>query len=603
MKLIYKFLSLALVLTIGFSSLGQLSNNLIANDSTVTWVDGSYINQNTGVSTPLNAYSHTDTIDISPDQEYTLRIGGYGVAWYDQVGTFISVSGGSSEPVRMRTIISPSGAEYCIANYLTSYKQEFRIFEGTDFYYKDQIGGLDIPNGDRYWANKKIAWYGTSIPAGFPNQSDQWNYAYPNIVAKNLGADCDNYSVSAGQIRLNNTSGTPVFFPQSFSSSSLTNTNYTTKIVNLIGTELEPDLFVIDYGVNDYANDPTDIDNVAAYDFTSTDTNTFLGSYNSVLRELFTAKPTAKVMLVTHYSDDGEQVAPYNTKDCWKPLNDLIVKIGEYWNVPVLDLRKVSGMRNANGIGNINLYCPDLIHPASDSERLAVNQIARLCESFILNNIPTETTQAIINVPTPPTPPIPSSIIRSTALLMQTGQPLSFITGDAADVVYGRADDFLTLDAPPVHNNGSATINTTNFRFTDEFGGQDFITGIVLDWSSWDGYNVIGFQNNFILTPNYTPLIDALSFSDSFTLGGFSGWHQANFNELFAVSMKKYHPFDYPPFNYSGVNLLWTSNTLSPTVAIALRLDTFDPIPTDLNANGGRPFPCRIFTLIGTTLF
>lgn len=452
------------------------------------------------------------------------------------------------------------------------------------------------------WTNKKISWYGTSIPAGFPEQSNQIEYAYPNIVASILGAQCDNYCVSNGKIRENDANGNnPVFHTQSFTNTQyITNINYQSKVVNLIGTALEPDLFVFDYGVNDYAYDSLDIDNLAGYDFTSLDTNTFLGSYNKTLKELFIAKPTAKAILLTHYSDDGAQVAPYGTKDCWKKLNDLIVKIGEYWNVPVLDLRKVSQIRNANGVDNISVYCPDLIHPASDTNAVAVNEIARICAEFIKDNVPM--VQAAITTPIPnptPTPPT-SSIGRSTAMYMQTGQPSSFVIGDAADVVYGRADDFLTLDSPPLHNDGSPTINTSLFKLTDEFGGQDFISGIVLDWSSWDGFQVVGFQNNFLLNGAagvYSSFESTRLFTSTFTLGGFSGWHQVNLNELMSVCMKKYNCFGYPPFNYSGVNLLWTSNTLSPIIAIALRLDTFSQIHSNEASNAGRPFPCRHFLL------
>ncbi len=580
-----------------------ITNNLTADNSTVTWTDGAYINPNTGQSEPLNGYSHTDSITVEPDQDYTLKIGGYGVAWYDASGTFISVSGNSSAQSTMRTITSPANAATCIAIYLTSKKNEFRMFKGNDFYYKDQVDGLDMYSSDKYWANKKIAWYGTSIPAGFPNQSNQWEYGYPDIASRLLGADIQNYCIAGGTIRQADTNGSPVNPPQSFTNvASVTSTNYLGKMVNLIGTELEPDLFVIDYGVNDYSLDQSDIDNVAGYDFTSEDTNTFLGSYNKTLKELFTAKPTAKVMLVTHFSDD-RHVLGSATKDYWKTLNDLIVKIGEYWNIPVLDLRKISGMRSANGIDNLNIYCPDgsnPIHPATDTEKKAINYIARLAAQFILNNIPTdiEVQQTVVPPPPPPPPnPTPTgSVLRSTATLMKTSAD-TFIQNDDGIDQFGRETDFLTLDDVPVHNDGSATINTTTNRFTDDLGGQDYVSGIRLDWSTWDGTTLLGWQGDFMLSPSYQPLDTVIDFCNNFTLAGFSGWHCPNFTELSSVAMKRYNCFNYPPFDYTGVNLLWTSTTLSNTIANSLRLDTFDFQHRDLNSDAGRPFPCRYFEL------
>jgi hypothetical protein len=58
--------------------------------------------------------------------------------------------------------------------------------------------------------------------------------------------------------------------------------------------------------------------------------------------------------------------------------------------------------------------------------------------------------------------PCPPAVTRSTATLMRTGQTTVYRTGDDADTSSeGRPTDFLTLDAAPLHNDGTATINTT----------------------------------------------------------------------------------------------------------------------------------------------
>lgn len=586
----------------------MITNNFIADNDSVIWIDGAYFNSE--IPTPDQYYSVSDPIAVEPNQEYTLKIGAYGLAWYNQAGVFISISGTTSDSLTMRTVVSPANAVYCVASISISKKEEFVMYKGSDFYLKTQIDGVDIPQDDKYWANKKIAWYGTSIPNGAPQQTNKKVFAYPNLVAKELGCDIQNYCISFGKIRRNNTQGNPVTTTgQSFTNLSALD-NYQTRMLNLIGTDLEPDLFVFDYGVNDYVVDPTDIDNVGAYDFTSEDLNTFLGSYNVVLKNLFNAKPTARAILLTHYSDDDHA----DDKGYWKKLNDLIIAIGNHWGVPVLDLRKLTGVRNANGVNNIPEYCPDGIHPASDPDKKLINIITRLLKQFILDEVahhdikeevvvdttPEDTTDNTDNTDSTDTTDNAGGtpVVRSTAMYMKSGQEQSFVSGDAVDNEHGRDNDFITLDSPPVHNDGTATINTTTSRFTDELGGQDYVTGIVLDWSSWNGSQVAGWQNNFSLTSSYVPFDIAKQFCDSFALGGYSGWHLPSFTELINICSVKYHCLDYTPFNSTAINFLWASNTLSNTKGIRIRQDTFEMHSTvSLIGNSAKPFPCRYFSL------
>lgn len=192
------------------------------------------------------------------------------------------------------------------------------------------------------------------------------------------------------------------------------------------------------------------------------------------------------------------------------------------------------------------------------------------------------------------------SVLRSTAKIMKT-ESSPFITGDDGNTQRGRGVDWLTLEEVPVHNDGSPTLNTTTFRFTDEFGGQGFTSGIILDWASWDGVNINMWQNNFQLSA-YTTLALATTTCTTFTLGGYSNWKMPNFNELTSVSMKRTNSFNYFPFNDTAVNILWTNTTISLTVSTSLRYDTFMFAQSAIAGNSGKPFPIRIGTIIGTTL-
>ena len=408
------------------------------------------------------------------------------------------------------------------------------------------------------WTNKKIAWYGTSIPAGFPNQSNQAQYGYPNLTADILGATCDNYCVAAGQIRANNSAGTDeVFATQSFSNIQyVTNINYQSKIINLIGTSDEPDLFVFDYSVNDYVHDPSDIDNVSGYDFTSLDTNTFLGAYNKVFKELFTVKPTAKAMIITHYSDDGVQLPPYGSKDCWKPLNDLIVKIGEYWNVPVFNLRQVSQMRNSNGVENISLYCPDLIHPASDINAVAVNEIACLCAEFIQNNIPMEQSSTTVTNPTP----TPTPTTGCTGIGEYNEASPYYLMPSGTENVWGHG--FRLCGVTGGYTNGIEYFDVNGVATTKD---DAFPNGLICDlkYVTCNG-DFIMYQDGMTLTDNIT-YSDAESFINSFSLGGFSNWQMISRKEHDQIALYDdvSYIFNYPPFENNGTsNSFWTRNAL-----------------------------------------
>jgi hypothetical protein len=157
------------------------------------------------------------------------------------------------------------------------------------------------------------------------------------------------------------------------------------------------------------------------------------------------------------------------------------------------------------------------------------------------------------NAPTP----------RSTATLMKTGQTISYRTGDDGDYEAGRPTNFLTLDSAPLHDNGSATLNTTTNRFTDILGGQTYATAIVLDWSTWNGTTLLAYSKNYIgLNVAWNTAIDnALTTS----IGSFtSGWRLVNRREMQNISYEdasSNRVLNFAPFNNTFDTNYWTSTT------------------------------------------
>jgi hypothetical protein len=158
---------------------------------------------------------------------------------------------------------------------------------------------------------------------------------------------------------------------------------------------------------------------------------------------------------------------------------------------------------------------------------------------------------------------------RSTATLMRTGQTTVYRTGDDADTSSeGRDTDFFTLDSAPLHNDGSATINTTTARFTDELGGQTYTNDIVLDWSTWNGVTILGYSRVNIATGNTWE--QAIDNSLTYSLGTFTtNWRLSNIKEI--VNILNYENTRTTLLNYAPLNLsssgrvYWSSTTIVGT--------------------------------------
>jgi hypothetical protein len=178
------------------------------------------------------------------------------------------------------------------------------------------------------------------------------------------------------------------------------------------------------------------------------------------------------------------------------------------------------------------------------------------------------------------------------ATLMKTGQTTSYRTGDDGDLESGRATSFTVLAS----NNPFGNTN----RFTDELGGQTYTKNIVIDWSTYNGTNVLGYYrlvNALDVTWN-TAIDSAVALS----ITGFtSGWRLPNKREMENIcNYQLTSLLNYSPFNLN--NTIWISTTYlaSTTVAYALSQSWVNLISK--SGGGGRWIACRTFTVTGTTL-
>ena len=106
-----------------------------------------------------------------------------------------------------------------------------------------------------------------------------------------------------------------------------------------------------------------------------------------------------------------------------------------------------------------------------------------------------------------------TAVSRSTAQLMKTGQTTSYRTGDDGDIEAGRLTSFTTL----AENNPFGNTN----RFTDELGGTTYTKNIVIDWSTYNGTNVLGYYRIATVVADWNAAIDAAAESATLTCEDF----------------------------------------------------------------------------------
>jgi len=190
---------------------------------------------------------------------------------------------------------------------------------------------------------------------------------------------------------------------------------------------------------------------------------------------------------------------------------------------------------------------------------------------------------------------VPAPTSRSTATLMKTGQTTSYRTADDGDLEAGRATSFSVL----AENNPFSNTN----RFTDELGGQTYTNDIVIDWSTYNGTNVLGYRRT--LSGSAVIWNDAIDGAAAVSIGSFTtGWRLPNLNELsnltaFGIA----NPFNYSPINIATGNQLWSSTTIHSFTNQAYYCDTFiGAILNNIKGTTYKYIACRTFTVTGTTL-
>lgn len=186
-------------------------------------------------------------------------------------------------------------------------------------------------------------------------------------------------------------------------------------------------------------------------------------------------------------------------------------------------------------------------------------------------------------------PPCESSI---GVELLKTGQITSYRTGDDGDIEAGRDVSFSVLP-------GNNPFGNTN-RFTDELGTQTYTNNIVIDWSTYDGTQVLGYYR--VIPPADVTWNVAIDSALALSVASFtSGWRLPNKREMENIyNYELVSCMNYAPFNI--INTIWISTTYAAATTLAYTATASWINLSAKSGAGGRYIGVRNFTVTGTTL-
>lgn len=337
------------------------------------------------------------------------------------------------------TITAPENTQYITFTFSVSgdYKI-YKLNNSIKDYVDTKTNAYVDTKPNAYWKNKKIVWFGTSIPAGtYLRASDGKYISYPDRVGELLGATVVNESVGSSAVARQNPDWINVDNPYGFSNNfiesakGLTNTiaaqqwlidhwqdakwtsgKYTTMtleqqveimswsyenklVANHLG-ENRPDLFIFDHGRNDQPD-------VAPYNYQANialygtkNPYSYIAGMNLLLDLIYTDNPKARVVQISHY--ESKQTPT---------IIDKQVVMTELWSIDFYRLDKKLGWTQntitTTGYWQSGVWIPsggtpqtltllnanlaDGVHPHSDVSGDAINKIAQILACYLDNEV------------------------------------------------------------------------------------------------------------------------------------------------------------------------------------------------------------------------
>lgn len=380
-----------------------------------------YIDYADGIQYANTGFRTTGLIPTKNFSRFEFKLGYAGtnvavVAFYDEDKTYlsaVSIPGTNSGDTFIGEI--PSNAKYIA---FCRYTQE-NTFYATLLY--KNVTKL---------TNKKIVWFGTSIPAGGEDiKSDGYEGAYPNRLGQMLGATVYNEAVGSSDMRAGthgqyvtaddpmgyggiSAIGLMLSFTLSSSEKQEICDNWDSKWKDIItwygdqvdmsnidnykstswdiilpkyltgGSVGQCDLYVFDCGYNDQSRGLgfTDLSDIPT---DPTDRRYFIGAIRFIAEKIYADNPKAKIILVGHYSTNQWQGGMST-----KYLCDAQTELSENLSLPLFKTWEHTGFSfisfevNNETITPALAWLPDGIHPASDTTGKTLQYYAEILYDY-----------------------------------------------------------------------------------------------------------------------------------------------------------------------------------------------------------------------------
>ena len=288
-----------------------------------------------------STYSHTE---LYPVEENDIVSSDYANSrWlvaYDENKDAVQYDNAIVSPYGHKSYVVPNGVKYVALNILNSIKNDFSFSindEIMELDNKRKLKWLDLDNYNyNRWNNKNMIMFGDSIVLAQRTSDDGYVSRLKNGLDLNIATKM---GYSGAKIK---------------------------DLVNPISqTNFAPyDLAYIAIGTNDLQAGSTEpIGTLGQIGDTTFNTTTFYGAYRACIERILTSNPNIRLVLMTPlqrkdlYNIDVNYVNDLGLKLI--DYADMIIKLGEMYSLPVIDLYRKSGVNNLN----LNGYTFDGLHP------------------------------------------------------------------------------------------------------------------------------------------------------------------------------------------------------------------------------------------------
>lgn len=207
--------------------------------------------------------------------------------------------------------------------------------------------------------NKKILFLGDSITEG--HGSSKVENRFTDLVAKELGADFENYGIG----------GTRIAKQKKPSEKARWDLDFIGRVAEMSDTA---DVVVVFGGTNDWGHGDSDLG-----DFESRDPYTFYGALHTLYTSLVEKYPAATIVVLTPLHRCGENARnvdpnrPNNVR-LLKEYVEAIREVAEHYSLPILDLYKTSGLQPEISVIR-ETYMPDGLHPNDAGYRVLADKV------------------------------------------------------------------------------------------------------------------------------------------------------------------------------------------------------------------------------------